>query len=121
MTLQKALVLGLGCALVDLVGAWLLDSLGFVEGLLAPSGSQLPMLIPAACAFYGARLVTYFALPALVVTRLLSVHAPALFSEAWLRRLATKRPRAAYEPRPTLPSTAGSGARKSARDRSSSC
>jgi hypothetical protein len=71
MTLHKALALGLGCALVDLVGASLLDSLGFVEGLLAPSGTQLLLLFPLACAFYGARLITYFALPALAVAVLL--------------------------------------------------
>ena len=70
MTVHKALVLGLGCALVDLLGARLLDSLGFVQGLLAPSGAQLLALIPLACAFYGARLVTYFVLPALVVAAL---------------------------------------------------
>lgn len=70
MTLHKALALGLGCALVDLLGARLLDSLGFVQGLLAPNGAQLLLLIPLACAFYGARLVTYFVLPALVVAAL---------------------------------------------------
>ena len=76
MTLHKALVVGLGCAFIDLLGARLLDSLGFVEGLLAPNGAQLLLLVPAACAFYGARLITYFVLPALVVARLLSVREP---------------------------------------------
>jgi hypothetical protein len=71
VTLHKALVFGLGCALVDLLGARLLDSLGFVQGLLAPNGAQLWLLIPLACAIYGARLITYFVLPALVVARLL--------------------------------------------------
>jgi hypothetical protein len=53
MTLHKALVLGLCCAFIDLLGARLLDSLG-----------------PAASAFYGARFITYFVLPALVVAKL---------------------------------------------------
>lgn len=70
MTLHKALALGLGCALFDLAGASLLDSLGFVEGLLAPNGTQRLLLFPLACAFYGARLATYFALPALAVAAL---------------------------------------------------
>jgi hypothetical protein len=70
VTVPKALVLGLGCALVDLLGARLLDSLGFVQGLLAPNGAQLLVLIPLACVYYGARLVTYFVLPALVVAAL---------------------------------------------------
>jgi hypothetical protein len=70
VTLHKTLVLGLCCALVDLLGARLLDSLGLVEGLLAPNGAQLLLLVPLSCAFYGARLVTYFVLPALVVASL---------------------------------------------------
>jgi hypothetical protein len=70
MTLHKALALGVSCALVDILGARLLDSLDFVQGLLAPNGAQLLLLVPLACAFYGARLVTYFALPALVVAAL---------------------------------------------------
>jgi hypothetical protein len=70
MTLHKALVLGLCCAFIDLLGARLLDSLGFVEGLLAPNGAQLLLLVPAASAFYGARFITYFVLPALVVAQL---------------------------------------------------
>jgi hypothetical protein len=70
VTLHKALVFGLGCALVDLLGARLLDSFGFVQGLLAPNGAQLWLLIPLACAIYGARLVTYLVLPALVVATL---------------------------------------------------
>jgi hypothetical protein len=76
MTLRTALMLGLCCAFIDLFGARLLDSFGFVEGLLAPSGAQLLWLVPAAFAFYGARLITYFVLPALVVARLLSVREP---------------------------------------------
>ena len=70
MTLHKALVLGLCCALIDLLGARLLDSVGVVEGLLAPSGAQLLLLVPVVCAFYGARLIAHFALPALVVAAL---------------------------------------------------
>jgi hypothetical protein len=72
-TMHKALALGVSCALVDMLGAWLLDSLGFVQGLLAPNGTQLLLLFPLACAFYGARLITYFVLPGLVMARLLRV------------------------------------------------
>lgn len=73
MTAQKALVPVLCCALIDLLGARLLDSLGFVEGLLAPNGAQLLLLVPLSCVFYGARLVTYFVLPAVVVAALTSL------------------------------------------------
>jgi hypothetical protein len=83
VTLHKALVLGLGCALVDLLGAGLLDSLGFVQGLLAPNGAQLLLLLPLACAFYGARLVTYFVLPALVVAALAFSHWRAVAKKAF--------------------------------------
>jgi hypothetical protein len=76
MTLHKALALGVGCALVDILGARLLDSVGFVQGLLAPNGAQLRLLIPLACAFYGARLITYFVLPPLVVATLASAARP---------------------------------------------
>lgn len=75
-TLHKALALGVGCALVDALGARLLDSLGFVQGLLAPNGARLLLLVPLAFAFYGARLLTYFVLPALVVATLASAAGP---------------------------------------------
>ena len=72
MSLQKALALGLGCALFNLVGARLLDSMGLVEGLLAPSGARLWLLVPVASAFYAVRLLSYFVLPGLIVATLCS-------------------------------------------------
>jgi hypothetical protein len=64
VTPRNALV---ACAIIDVLGARLLDSVGLVQGLLAPNGAQLLLLLPLACAFYGARLLTYFVLPAVVV------------------------------------------------------
>lgn len=71
MTSRKALLAGLSCALFELFGARLLDALGLVQGLLAPHGAQLLLLVPLAGAFYVARLTTYFVLPVLVAATLL--------------------------------------------------
>lgn len=70
MTVPKVLLFCLGCVLFDVLAARLLDSLGLVEGLLSPNGAQLLLLVPLACAFYAARIITYFVLPALVFSAL---------------------------------------------------
>jgi hypothetical protein len=71
VTSRKALLAGLSCALFELLGAQLLDALGLVQGLLAPHGAQLFLLVPLAATFYAARLATYFVLPVLVAATLL--------------------------------------------------
>jgi hypothetical protein len=67
MSPRSTLVLGVVCMLTDQLGARLLDAIGLTQEILAPSGARLLLLVPVSCAFYGARLVTYFVLPGLVL------------------------------------------------------
>lgn len=52
---------------VNLGGAYLLDALGLIEGLLSPHGGSLALLLPLAIAFYTARLLLFFVVPGLVI------------------------------------------------------
>ena len=56
---------------VNLVGAYLLDALGLVEGLLSPHGLTAVLLLPLAAAFYAARLLLFFVVPGLLFNALL--------------------------------------------------
>jgi hypothetical protein len=71
VTLRRALGFWLVSALLDVLGARLLDSLGLIEGLLSPSGASALVLLPLAVAFYGARLAARFVAPGLVLGALL--------------------------------------------------
>jgi hypothetical protein len=57
--------------LLNLGGAYLLDALGLVEGLLSPNGGRLALLLPLAVLFYAARLLLLFVAPGLVLGALL--------------------------------------------------
>jgi len=52
---------------LNLGGAYLLDALGLVEGLLSPGGGRLAWLLPLAVVFYGARLLLLFVAPGLTL------------------------------------------------------
>ena len=67
MTHQKMFVWCLACVVIDQIGARLLDSIGLVEGLLAPNGARLLLLVPLSFVFYGARLASYFVVPGLLL------------------------------------------------------
>ncbi|RYZ05117.1 MAG: hypothetical protein EOO73_21155 [Myxococcales bacterium] len=58
-------------ALMNLLGARLLDWLGLVEGLLAPQGWRLLLIVPLAVSFYAARFIAWFVAPGLLLGALL--------------------------------------------------
>src|SRR5690349_1172507 len=64
---RRTLYVALALLAADLGGAYLLDALGLIEGLLSPSGDRLALLLPLGVAFYGARLLLYFVAPGLVL------------------------------------------------------
>ena len=72
MSLRSASGLWLFTLLVDVGGARLLDSLGLIEGLLAPSGAWQAVLLPLAVVFFAARLFTWFIAPGLALGALLA-------------------------------------------------
>ena len=67
MSTRTALGIWLAVALLDLLGARLLDSLGLIEGLLSPTGARLALLVPLALLFYAARFLAWFVAPGLVL------------------------------------------------------
>ena len=67
MKLRTAAYLFVGSALLNLLGARLLDALGLVEGLLSPSGARLALLVPVAVVFYAARFFAFFVAPGLLL------------------------------------------------------
>ncbi|HEX2874432.1 MAG TPA: hypothetical protein VHP33_24425 [Polyangiaceae bacterium] len=67
MKLRTAAYLLTGGALVNVLGARLLDELGLIEGLLSPSGAQLALLVPVAVVFYAARFFAFFVAPGLLL------------------------------------------------------
>lgn len=52
---------------INLGGAYLLDALGLIEGLLSPNGVIIALLLPLALVFYAARLALYFVVPGLLL------------------------------------------------------
>jgi len=65
--LRTAAYLLAGSALLNLLGARLLDRLGLIEGLLSPSGARLVVLVPVAVVFYAARFFAFFVAPGLLL------------------------------------------------------
>ena len=68
---RRTLVFAAVIFLINLAGAYLLDALGLVEGLLSPHGGSIELLLPLAIVFYTARILLLFAAPGLVVGALL--------------------------------------------------
>lgn len=71
MTVRYAAVWLLVSALLNFIGARILDRLGLIEGLLSPSGSRLLLIVPVAVSFYAARFVAWFVAPGLLLGALL--------------------------------------------------
>jgi hypothetical protein len=67
---KGTLVLCITSALVNALGARVLDGLGLIEGLLSPAGWRLLLIVPLSLAFYGARLFVYFIAPGLLLAEL---------------------------------------------------
>jgi hypothetical protein len=65
--LRTATYLLVGSALVNLLGARLLDTLGLIEGLLSPAGARLALLVPVAVVFYAGRFFAFFVAPGLLL------------------------------------------------------
>lgn len=68
---RRTLVFAAVLFFINLAGAYLLDALGLVEGLLSPHGGSIELLLPLAIVFYTARILLLFAVPGLVVGALL--------------------------------------------------
>ena len=64
---RRMLTFAAALAAIHLAGAYLLDALGLVEGLLSPSGGRLVYLIPLAVFFYVVRFLALFVAPGLVL------------------------------------------------------
>jgi hypothetical protein len=71
MTVRRAAVWLLASALLNVIGAQILDWLGLIEGLLSPSGGRLLLIVPVAVSFYVARFVAWFVAPGLLLGALL--------------------------------------------------
>jgi hypothetical protein len=70
MSRKGTLIVCIMSALVNALGARVLDALGLIEGLLSPSGWRLLLIVPLSVAFYGARLFVYFIAPGLLLAEL---------------------------------------------------
>lgn len=71
MTPRRALVFAAAVFAMNLGGAYLLDALGLVEGLLSPHAGTIALLLPLALVFYVVRLLLFFVAPGLVAGALL--------------------------------------------------
>lgn len=71
MTPRRALIFSAAVLAANLGGAYLLDALGLVEGLLSPRGGSLALLLPLAAVFYAARLAALFVVPGLLLGALI--------------------------------------------------
>lgn len=67
VTPRRTLIFAGAVLVVNLAGAYLLDAIGLVEGLLSPHGASAALLLPLAVAFYAARLAALFVVPGLVL------------------------------------------------------
>lgn len=68
---KRTLIFAAVVLLLNLGGAYLLDALGLVEGLLSPHGGTAALLVPLALVFYTARILSLFIVPGLVAGALL--------------------------------------------------
>jgi len=68
---RRTLVFAAAVLLLNLGGAYLLDALGLVEGLLSPHGGTAALLVPLAVAFYTVRILALFVVPGLLVSALI--------------------------------------------------
>lgn len=64
---RRTLVFAAVILVLNLGGAYLLDALGLVEGLLSPHGGTIGLLLPLAIVFYAARILLYFVVPGLLL------------------------------------------------------
>lgn len=71
MTVRRAALWLVSSALLNVVGATVLDRLGLIEGLLSPNGLRLLLIVPVAVSFYAARFVAWFVAPGLLLGALL--------------------------------------------------
>ena len=71
MTPRRTLVFAAVVLLMNLGGAYLLDALGLVEGLLSPHGGTAALLVPLAVVFYTVRILALFVVPGLVAGALI--------------------------------------------------
>lgn len=71
MTVRRAAAWLVVSALLNLLGAHVLDAFGLVEGLLSPSGGRLLLIVPVAVSFYAARFIAWFIAPGLFLGALL--------------------------------------------------
>ena len=67
MKLETALLVLISSALVNFLLAHVLDRIGLMQGLLAPNGARLALLLPTACVFYIARFCALFVAPGLLL------------------------------------------------------
>lgn len=68
---RRTLVFAAAVLLLNLGGAYLLDALGLVEGLLSPHGGTAALLVPLAVVFYTVRILALFVVPGLVAGALI--------------------------------------------------
>lgn len=68
---RRTLIFAAVVLVLNLGGAYLLDALGLVAGLLSPHGGTAALLVPLALVFYTARILSLFVVPGLVVGALL--------------------------------------------------
>jgi hypothetical protein len=66
VTPKRTLVFAATVLVLNLAGAYLLDALGLVEGLLSPHGGTAAVLLPLAALFYTARILSLFVVPGLL-------------------------------------------------------
>ena len=68
---RRTLLFEAAVFILNLGGAYLLDALGLVEGLLSPQAGSIALLLPLAVVFYAARIGLYFVVPGLVAGALI--------------------------------------------------
>jgi len=86
MSLRTAVFFLISSSLVNFLAAHLLDRIGLLQGLLAPNGARLALLLPTAIVFYLARFCALFIAPGVLLGAL---------TRALLGRLAARGPLAA--------------------------
>lgn len=62
---RRTMILAVALLAANLGGAYLLDALGLVEGLLSPGGARLLTLLPLAALYYLTRFLALFVAPGL--------------------------------------------------------
>jgi len=64
---KRTLILAAVILAANVGGAYLLDAVGLVQGLLSPSGAALLYLVPLAALYYVVRLTALFVVPGVVL------------------------------------------------------